>query len=597
MLTEVEIVTAFGAIAVLGIGAQWIGRLLGFPSLLLLLPAGLLAGDVLGLVDPEALFGDTLPLLANLLVGLLLYQSGLELRIADLPVAARSPVYRLVTVGAAITFVGASLAAMVIVDLDARLGFLLGSIVVVSGPTVVGPLLNIVRPREPIGVVLRYEGAILDPLGATLAVVTLNLVLAADRGGVHPIWQGLGRLGVGVAVGLVAAALVVLVLATFWVPDNMEAAVGTMFAVAAFAAAESVFSEAGLFATLALGVALASQGIVSVRRVRGFGETLEVLIIAILFILLGALVPIDSLVEYWPEILLMVVALVLVVRPVTVLVALAGTHLTWSERALISWVDPRGIVAASTAAAFTAVLAGAEIENEFLLPIVFGVILGTGVIYGLTAPRVAKLLGVVEPPPRGVYLIGDAPWLFDLASCLGEANVQVLVGVPLPPVDAEVVAERIGVPVVSILDHARSQQALHDRDIAVAVDCSRPGLSHPTMELIERFGRRNVLRLPTSAVTAEIDRHLPSRLIEEPFAPGLTFERIDELVAGGAIVRTVIAGDRSDVLPLATIDRDGTVDVRPFGRTPDYGGPVVALVGGQVTDVLDELRAGHRRDR
>ena len=177
MLTETEIIIAFATIAVFGIGAQWIGRFFGFPSLLLLLPAGLAAG-ALGLVEPEALLGDTLFPLITLLVALLLFQSGMQLRFADLPSEARSPVNRLVTIGLAITFLGASLAALLILDIDTDLAFLLGAIVVVSGPTVVGPLLSTLRPREPTGSVLNYEGTFLDPIGATLGVVVLNLVLA-----------------------------------------------------------------------------------------------------------------------------------------------------------------------------------------------------------------------------------------------------------------------------------------------------------------------------------------------------------------------------------------------------------------------------------
>jgi NhaP-type Na+/H+ or K+/H+ antiporter len=138
-------------IVIFGIGAPWIGRFFGFPSLLLLLPAGLLAGDVFGLVEPKELLGDTLFPFVTLLVALLLFQSGLQLRFADLPSEARRPVNALVTIGLAITFVGASLAALAILDIDTDLAFLLGAIVVVSGPTVVGPLLSTVRPREPTG--------------------------------------------------------------------------------------------------------------------------------------------------------------------------------------------------------------------------------------------------------------------------------------------------------------------------------------------------------------------------------------------------------------------------------------------------------------
>ncbi len=294
MLSETDILVALATIAVFGIGAQWIGRRLGFPSLLLLLPAGLLAGDVLGLVEPEKLLGDLLFPLVTLLVALLLFQAGLQLRFADLPDAARVPVLRLLTLGLAITFLGASLAALAILDIDTNLAFLLGAIVVVSGPTVVGPLLSTVRAREPTSSVLDYEGTFLDPLGATLGVVMLSVVLAGG-GDVNPVLQVLGRLGLGLAVGLVAAALLVFAMSRFLLPFHMEAAVAVMLAVVAFVVSDVLLSEAGLFATLTLGVAVANQRRVSLRPVRAFGGTLEVLIIGTLFILLGALVTLDGL--------------------------------------------------------------------------------------------------------------------------------------------------------------------------------------------------------------------------------------------------------------------------------------------------------------
>ena len=276
MLTEAEIYVSLATIIVFGIGAQWIGRRLRFPSLLLLLPAGLLAGDVLGLVEPEELLGDLLFPLVTLLVALLLFQSGLQLRLADLPDAARIPVIRLLTAGLVITFLGASLAALVILDIDTDLAFLLGAIVVVSGPTVVGPLMSTVRAREPASSVLEYEGTFLDPLGATLGVVMLSLVLADDASDVHPVAQVLATAGIGVAVGLVTAALLVFVMSRFLLNYRMEAAVAVMFAVVAFTASDLVLTEAGLFATLTLGVAVANQRIVSLRPIRAFGGTLEV---------------------------------------------------------------------------------------------------------------------------------------------------------------------------------------------------------------------------------------------------------------------------------------------------------------------------------
>ncbi|MCZ6444716.1 MAG: cation:proton antiporter [Planctomycetota bacterium] len=581
MLTENEIIIAFATIALFGIGAQWIGRFFGFPSLLLLLPAGLAAG-ALGLVEPEELLGDTLFPFITLLVALLLFQSGMQLRFADLPKEARSPVNRLVTIGLAITFLGASLAAVVILDIDTDLAFLLGAIVVVSGPTVVGPLLSTVRPREPTGSVLNYEGTFLDPIGATLGVVMLNLVLAADRGGVHPLLQGLGRLGLGVVVGLAAAALFVFILSRFWLTVNMEASVGVMFAVGAFAVADTLLSEAGLFATLTFGIVLANQRIVSISNIKGFGRTLEVLIIGALFILLGALVTIDSLRQFFWDIVLLVAALVLLVRPITALVSLLGTKLGWQDRALIGWVDPRGIVAASTAATFTGSLAAANIDNEFLLPVVFGVILGTGIVYGFTAKPVARRLGVAQPPAKGVDLVGDGPWLVDMARLLQDADVSVLVEVTTPPQDAEAKAQRTGIPIISVHETTHKlDQAHRDADVAQVAICTPPGYLVTLGEsaLVERHGRRNVLRLPASDASAGIDRRLPTRMSARPFAPGVTLENIEARIASGATVQLVEAPIGADVLPLAAVSPDGAVNLQPGSRTPGREDTIIGLVG------------------
>ncbi len=576
MLTDDQIMIALGTIAVFGIGSQWIARFFRFPALLLLLPAGVLAGG-LGLVDSEALLGDTLFPLATLLVALLLFQSGLELRFADLPKADRTPVYRLITIGLGITFLGSSLAVIAFFDIPTELAFLVGAIIVVSGPTVVGPLLSTMGVREPTVSILNFEGSFLDPIGATLGVVMLNLVLAANRGGVHPILQGLGRLGLGILVGLVTAALFIFILSRFWVTDNMEAALAIMFAVAAFAVADTLLSEAGLFATLTFGVVLANQTIVSIRRVTAFGKSLEVLIIGTLFILLGALVSTDQLREYGWAIVLLVAALVLLVRPLAAFFSLLGTQLGWRDRAIIGWLDPRGIVAASTAAAFTGSLAAANIENDFLLPVVFGVILGTGVVYGLTAKPVARRLGVTLPPAKGVGLVGNGSWVLDLGRCLQDAGVPVLVSVLKTPQEAQTDALNSEIPVASVLENRyKLQQIYREADLAQVVICTAQDMGIDESNVIAMYGRRNVLRLPGSRANADIDRRLPRRLSARAFAPGVTLEDINERVASGESVRVVKDGSDADVLPLAAVRPDGTANLQPGSQSP---GPDDTIIG------------------
>ena len=571
MLSDNQIIIALATIVVLGVGAQWIGRLLGFPSLLLLLPAGLFAGDVTGLV--EKLFGETLFPLVTLLVALLLFQSGLKLRFADLPEEARRPVHRLITVGLAITFLGGSLASLAILNIDTGLAFLLGAIISVSGPTVVGPLLATVRAREPTSSVLNYEGTYLDPLGATLGVVMLNLVLAGHRGGVHPVLQTLGRLGLGVAVGLVAAAVLVFVMSRFLLTDNMQAAVALLFAVAAFAISDVLLSEAGLFATLTLGVALANQRFVSLSRVAGFGETLEVLIIGTLFILLGALVKIEALGEYAWQIVLLVGALVFLVRPLTAAVSLLRTQLTWRERTLIGWV---------TAATFTGTLAAANLGGDFLLPVVFGVIVGTGIVYGLSARPVALWLGLTRPPAKGVGLIGDAAWVVELARRLRELGVSVLRISTSSPEEVQAEVDASGVPTVSLGDtEARIVDAALDANVGqVAILApSSIGMDLVSTALIEILGRRGVLRLPPGRQARASARRIFQDETAYAFAPDVTLQDIDALVEAGAVVEVVDRPMAEEALPLCAVSTDGTVNLQPGIRTPESDDTVVALVG------------------
>ena len=579
MLTDHEIIVAQGTIAIFGIGSQWIARYFGFPALLLLLPAGVAAGD-LGLVDSEALLGDTLFPLATLLVALLLFQSGLELSFAELPSAARGPVYRLITIGLVITFLGSSLAALAFLDIDTNLAFLVGAIIVVSGPTVVGPLLSTMNVRDPTSSVLNFEGSFLDPIGATLGVVVLNLILAADRGGVHPVLQGLSRLGLGIIIGLVLAVVFIFILSRFWVTDNMEAALAIMFAIGAFMVADILLSEAGLFAALTFGVLLANQRIVSIRRVTGFGKSLEVLIIGTLFILLGALVSVDQLADHGWAIALLVAALVLIVRPLSAFFSLLGTRLRWRDRAMIGWVDPRGIVAASTAAAFTGSLAAANIESDFLLPVVFGVILGTGVIYGITAKPVARRLGVTLPPSSGIGLVGNDPWVLDLARQLQDADVGVLVAVLKRPEDARRDAQEYGVPVVSTVQNREVlNQTVNNANLAQVVVCTPPEVSIAESQVIDRFGRRNVLRLPGSEANLSLDRHLPKMMSARPFAQGVTYDDIENKVAEGAVIQVIDTSADADALALAAVRPDGTVNLQPGTHSPEPGDIIIGLVG------------------
>ncbi|MCO5317589.1 MAG: hypothetical protein M9942_04035 [Microthrixaceae bacterium] len=587
-MSDEQIIVALAAIVVLGVGAQWIAKRRDFPALLLLLPAGLLAGNVGDLVDPEALFGETLFPGVTMLVGLLLFSSGLRLRFADLPPVARGPVLRLNTIGALLTLAGSACAVWVVARPDIDLAILTGAILVVSGPTVVGPLLDAVRPREPVGSILLWEGTVLDPIGATMGVVALNLVLASERVGLHPVLQMAGRLGLGVAVGVVAGALLVFVMSRFLVTDQMEAAVSLLFAVAAFSVAEYFLSEAGLFATVTLGLVVANQTIVPTDRIAGFGETLEVLIIGGLFIVLGALVDLDELLDRAWQVIVLVAVLVVVVRPLSVFASLVGTDVAGNERSMISWVDPRGVVAAATAAAFAGTLGGEGIESDFLVPVVFGVILGTGVLYGLTAAPVASLLKVRTPEPHGLLLVGEQAWLVDLAHCLAAVGVRVSVasersvglpevGVPGPPSQGSDSGQDdlvTHLPMDSVVGEEQLREGLERSGIgkAVVVLSHDPRSQMATADLVEVLGRRRVYR-----VRSDEGGSVESRMIRAAtavaFGASVTETSIGEMVDSGARVVELSAHDLADSEPgsslvLAVVDPDGTVHVGEHRTDP-----------------------------
>lgn len=572
-----EATIGLATIVVFGVGCQWIARRIGIPSLLLLLPAGLLAGDVLGLVKPEELFGDLLSPLVTLLVGLLLFQAATQLHLRELPHDATTAVIRLTSIGLGVTLVGAVAATLVFLDVDTQLAVVAGAVLVVSGPTVVGPLLDVVRPRHPTASILRWEGTTLDPLGATVGVIVLNLVLAADRGGIHPgIGMG-GRFVIGVAAGTVAAVVLIALMSRFWLTDDMEAAVALMLAAGAYTVAELLASEAGLFATVAMGVVVANQRTVATDRIQGFGETLEVLIIGTLFITLGALVDLDDLGHYLGPVVGITLTLVLVVRPLTVAASLARTRVPWRDRAMIAWMDPRGVVAASTATTFTVTLNAAGFDADFLLPVTFGVILGCGVIYGLTAKPVAKALGVTEPRPTGVALVGDDPWLADFGRCLAGAGVDVLAltSTPsTPPADGiDHVALSDGVHEVRrAIDEAPISRAVVSLDTGDALTLFEP-------DLVDRLGRRHVLTVP-DAPTGDVPgddaaepgaRLRPLRSTAPAFHGYASRADLHRRHTAGATVTVVPAPLPPGAVLLATVSPAGEVHLRraPAAARPD----------------------------
>lgn len=409
-------------ILVLGIAAQAIAWRLRMPSILLLLGSGILAGS-LGFLKPDELIGRRLlSPVVTLSVAVILYEGGLTLRFREL---ARSGgvVVKLVTVGALVTWGTATALAHFVLGLSIDLALLLGAVLIVTGPTVIQPLLRHVRPSGQVGSILKWEGIVIDPIGALTAL----LVFEGIGGEAHVFASILKTLVIGGGLGALGAGLLIVLLKRYLVPDFLQTAVSLSIALGVFAASNMVQHESGLFTVTLMGVLLANQNWVEIEEILQFKENLGVLLLSALFVVLGALLdPMEIVALGWRG-AVFVAGLVLVARPLAVLASSMGEDLERRELAFLSWMAPRGIVAAAVASVFALKLQDSGVEGAgVLVSATFAVILGTVLIYGFTAPLLAYRLGLAEPNPRGILIVGAHAWHRGLAEVLLRENVPVL---------------------------------------------------------------------------------------------------------------------------------------------------------------------------
>ncbi|MGH2825098.1 MAG: cation:proton antiporter [Thermoleophilaceae bacterium] len=391
---------ALALLVVFAVGAQLLAHALAVPQIVTLLALGVLGGpDALGIIDPDELLGTTLEPLVTLAVGVVLFDGARNLRHEDLVEGAWRPVARLVTLGVLVSWGIGTLASRLLLDLDWSICILIGAILTLSGPTVVAPLLHHVRPSARIGAVLEWEGVVVDPIGAILAVLVFHGVRAGETD--IEIGEFVATIACGIGIGVAAAAGVIVLLRHTRAPIHLRSTAVLAAVLVAVGAADAVYEDAGLVTAIVVGVAMArSKGLVPEGReveFSVFGDTLVQLLIGILFVTLAARVDLDAVVELGVAGLALVTVLIFVQRPVDVAVSTAGTVLTRRERLFAAGVMPRGIVVAATASAVQLSLVEAGVEDaDQIVPVCFLVIAATVLVYGLTARPLARALGVTS---------------------------------------------------------------------------------------------------------------------------------------------------------------------------------------------------------
>lgn len=419
-----DLLVGLAVVITLSISAQWLAWRTKLPSILLLLTFGISAGSFLEIVDTDKLMGDLLFPVVSLSVAIILFEGGLTLRLDDLPEIGRV-IRNLITLGVIITWFISTIAARLFLDLDWSLALLLGAILVVTGPTVVIPLLNQIRPSGRASSILRWEGIIIDPVGAVLAVLVFEEIIVGDNQVLIAGWGLIKTVLIGGIIGWGSARLMIEAFSRYWVPDNLQNPVVLTTITAAFAASNTLQAESGLLTVTIMGILMANQKRFDVIHIVEFKENLQVLLISSLFILLGARLDLDALTHLGLGAIFFLLTIMFIARPISVWVSTYHSDLNWREKLFISWMAPRGIVAAAVASIFSLELADHGYEGaELLVPLTFSVIIGTVAIYGLTAGFLAKQLGLIKDN-QGVLIIGAHGWSRKIALALQNAGIRV----------------------------------------------------------------------------------------------------------------------------------------------------------------------------
>ena len=566
------------AVIVLGVFAQWLSWRMRVPAILALLVIGIVAGPVTGLLRPDEMFGDILFPMVSLGVALVLFEGGLTLKFSDLR-GHGAAVSNLVSWGALLNWVLIAGGCWLLVGFSAELALLFAALVIVTGPTVINPLLRTMRATHEVSQLLRWEGILIDPVGALLAVLVFQFIVAGNES----YLLFLESIAVGAVAGAVAALTLAFLIRRHWIPEYLLNVVALAWVVLAFTASNYLAHESGLLAVTIMGVWLANTRGVDMAEVLSFKESLSILIISMLFIVLGARTnPSDIVATGWGGVAVLLV--VLLARPIVVWASTIGGSYNWRERALVAWVAPRGIVAAAVSSLFALRLQDAGYPDaDLLVSYTFLVIIVTVVLQSLTARFVAGALGLVEEDPRGVLIVGAN----QVARTIGKALLEQGFRVKLTDTTwSEIQAARMdgldtyyGEPVSA---HADRQLELEGIGRLFAMS-RRPALN--TLSAIKyrrEFGRNRVFTLRTSQEKDASEKHRVAEGYRAPrlFGEGVTQQKLASLIAQGAEIKATLLTESFKLedyqqargkshIPLFALDKKGHLRAFTDGHQPE----------------------------
>ncbi|HEV2080176.1 MAG TPA: sodium:proton antiporter [Allosphingosinicella sp.] len=584
-------------IGLIGIGAQWIAWRTGLPAIALMLLAGIIAGPVTGFIDPEHDFGEMLEPIVSIAVAIILFEGGLSLNFRELHQSGGA-VQRLVLLGIPIGWVLGAIACYFVAGLVWPVAILFAGILVVTGPTVILPLLRqtsiAARPRA----ILKWEAIVNDPLGALLAVLTYEYLRQAQAGSSIPENIALVVVASIVAglIGYGAARAIAWALPRGYVPEFLKAPVLLVLVVGTFVASNTIQQESGLLAVTVMGITLGNVGLASVRELLSFKENITVLLVSGVFVILSASLDLEVLRQFEWRFGLFLLALLFVVRPLTVLLSLAFSRIPWRERLFVAWIAPRGIVAVAISGLFALRLDDLGYgDGGILVALSFAVVAATIIAHGFTIAPLARLLGLTAKERPGILIVGATRWSLALAEHLSRLGVPVVVsdrswqrlagarerGVPW--YHGEILAEA-----------TREDLDFHLFDVLVAVTDNEAYNALVCSEFAPELGRDSVYQLGDAG--GDDPHSLPPSLRGRAlFASGLGVEDIN--ARSNWVFRSTVVGQGQEFAelldrlpdgaePLILLRRSG--DIQLFSHAsrpaPEPGDTVIAFCPDVVLD-------------
>lgn len=591
---DAKITAVLMSIGLLSTLCQLLAWWFRIPSILFLLIAGVLLGPITGIFDPDQLFGDLMFPIVSLAVSVILFEGSLTLKFNQIT-EQRHYISNFIILGTLITWVGIGLAVHFILHVDWSLCALIGAILVVTGPTVIIPMLRAVRPHNDVAQMLKWEGIILDPFGAILAVLVFDFITSGQGQGVwlHSIVYFIKMFVTGTLIGFVSGMLLSEFMLRIFLPKFLLNIVVLNFVLAVFVVANYFYSETGLLAVTVMGLTLTNRKGVDLGSVLDFKETLSALLLSSLFIVLAARLNLANLKPMIIPSLIIFIFMQFVIRPFKVLVTTIGSKLDFAHKVLVAWIGPRGIIAAAIASLFEIKLTEMGYQNiAFMTPLVFLIIIYSVLLPSVTATFFARLLKASDPEPNGILMIGANYLARTIAAILKKQNLSVVLAdsswEDISAARLAGLATYYGNPVSEHADYNLSLLGV-GKLLAVTPNTELGVLAG--LRFSTEFGKKNIYYLQTKHEKLSNEKYLVAKEHRGSmlFGENITYEGLTAVLEKGGEIRSTILTQQFDYetfvktnthhyIPLFALDTKNKLHTFAHGASvkPAVGWTIVA---------------------